>query len=217
LGLSSGDTLAVHLRMTGELSIVSAATPQSRHHHLTLVLDDGRELRYQDVRKFGRIWLLDLKGLAELDRSLGPEPLDPRLTAEQFASKLAKHRRAVKPLLLDQTFIAGIGNIYADEALFHATINPLRPAASLTGAEATRLLDAIREILGDAIARHGTTIRSYRNGFGEAGTNQHHLRIYQRQAGDPCPVCGNPITRLVVAQRGTKLCPTCQRQDAPRP
>jgi formamidopyrimidine-DNA glycosylase len=210
LGLSSDDTIAVHLRMTGELTIVEAGTALPPHHHLTFTLDGGRELRFRDIRKFGRIRLLDQAELAELDRSFGPEPLGSDLTPNRFATMLRQRRRAIKPLLLDQTFIAGIGNIYADEALFAARIHPLRSAASLDEREAQMLLDAIQQVLSGAIARQGTTIRDYRNGLGQPGTNQDHLRIYLREAGDPCPICGGPVLRLVVAQRGTKLCPACQ-------
>ena len=210
LGLSSGDTLAVHLRMTGELTIVEAGTVLPPHHHLTFTLNGERELRYRDTRKFGRLWLLDSAGLAALDRSLGPEPLDTGLSHDRFAKMLRHRQRAIKPLLLDQTFIAGIGNIYADEVLFAAGIHPHRPADSLEEGEATALLEAIQDVLSGAIARNGTTIRDYRNGFGEPGTNQNHLRIYRRETGDPCPRCGGPVVRLVVAQRGTKVCPACQ-------
>ncbi len=210
LGLSSGDTIAVHLRMTGELTIVDAGTALSPHHHLTLTLNGERELRFRDTRKFGRIRLMDPEGLAELGRSLGPEPLGKELTPDRFAAMLRNRRRAIKPLLLDQKFIAGIGNIYADEALFAAGIHPLRPADSLDEGEAQGLLDAIRQVLSGSIERNGTTIRDYRNGLGQPGTNQDYLRIYGREAGDPCPRCGGSVLRLVVAQRGTKLCPSCQ-------
>ncbi len=210
LGLSSGDTIAVHLRMTGELTIADAGTPLSPHHHITFTFNDGRELRFRDIRKFGRIRLLDHADLAALDRSLGPEPLGRDLTFDRFVTMLRQRRRAIKPLLLDQTFIAGIGNIYADEALFASGIHPLRPAASLDEREAKLLLNAIRQVLTGAISRKGTTIRDYRNGLGQPGTNQDHLQIYRRDAGDPCPRCGAPVLRLIVAQRGTKLCPACQ-------
>lgn len=210
LGLSSGDTIAVHLRMTGELTIADAAAPLPPHHHLTFTLIDGRELRFRDTRKFGRLRLLGPAEFAALDQSLGPEPLEERLTSDRFATMLGQRQRAIKPLLLDQTFIAGIGNIYADEALYAAGIHPLRPAASLNEGEAQALLEAIQQVLSGAIARNGTTIRDYRNGLGQPGTNQDHLRIYRRDAGDPCPRCGSPVMRLVVAQRGTKLCPACQ-------
>lgn len=210
IALDNGDTIAVHLRMTGELAVTSPEAPTGKHHHLTFVLDDGRELRFSDTRKFGRLTLLTPDEAAELDRSLGPEPLDDRFTAERFAAMLAARSRTVKALLLDQTFLAGVGNIYADEALFAAGIHPLRPANSLTLSEAARLLDAIRVTLAAAIDRGGTTLRDYRDGLGRPGNNQHYLHIYHLAEGDPCPRCGEPIARVVVAQRGTRFCPRCQ-------
>ena len=210
LTLSNERTLAIHLRMTGELTIARPEEPSGKHHHLTFVLADGRELRFSDIRKFGRIRLLDAAELAVLDAALGPEPLAPDLTPEMFHARLQEHRRAIKPLLLEQHFLAGVGNIYADEALFAAGIHPLRPANSLSAEEADRLLQALRDILSGAIARRGTTLRNYRDGLGQSGGNQFHLRIYNRAEGEPCPRCGSPVRRLVVGQRGTKFCPRCQ-------
>ena len=196
--------------MTGELTVTAPEHPSGKHHHLTFVLADGRELRFADIRKFGRIRLLDAGDLAALDAGLGPEPLAPSLTAEAFHARLRARKRAIKPLLLDQGFLAGVGNIYADEALFAARIHPLRPASSLSPAEASRLLEALRQVLGGAIERRGTTLRNYRDGLGQSGGNQFHLRIYNLAEGAPCPRCGTPVQRLVVGQRGTKVCPRCQ-------
>lgn len=210
LQLDSGDVIAVHLRMTGDLHVASADEPWGKHLHMALRLDDGRELRFADVRKFGRIWLLTPPELEDLDERIGPEPLDPAFTAEQFHERLQPRSRAIKALLLEQTFLAGVGNIYADEALFAAKIHPLRAASSLTLGEADALLAAIRLAFQSAIDRGGTTIRDYRNGLGEAGGNQHYLQIYTLAEGDPCPRCGTPISRIVVAQRGTRFCATCQ-------
>lgn len=208
----SGDwTIAIHLRMTGELRLQYSADPPLPHQHLTFTLDGDRRLGFIDVRKFGRLRLLDTIELDGLNRSLGPEPLDETsLTPAEFHTRLQQRKRAMKPLLLDQTFLAGIGNIYADEALFEAGIHPLRPASSLSSEEATALLAAIRSILGDAIAHRGTTLRDYRDGLGNGGENQHHLRIYHLHDGEPCTRCGTPISRIVVGQRGTKFCPQCQ-------
>ncbi|MDI3339731.1 MAG: bifunctional DNA-formamidopyrimidine glycosylase/DNA-(apurinic or apyrimidinic site) lyase [Sphaerobacter sp.] len=215
LALDSGETIAVHLRMTGELTVTWPDASAGRHHHLTLALADGREIRFSDTRKFGRLRLLTPAELAALDRALGPEPLDERLTPDRFAAMLAARSRAVKPLLLDQSFLAGIGNIYADEALFLAQLHPLRPANSFSPSEAARLLEAIRAVLRGAIARGGTTLRDYRDGLGRPGSNQHYLQIYHLDAGDPCPRCGEPIARLVVGQRGTRFCPRCQPLATP--
>ncbi|HET7036435.1 MAG TPA: bifunctional DNA-formamidopyrimidine glycosylase/DNA-(apurinic or apyrimidinic site) lyase [Thermomicrobiaceae bacterium] len=210
LALSNGRTIAIHLRMTGELKVARPEEPSGKHHHLTFVLAGGRELRFRDIRKFGRIRLLDAAELAALDAALGPEPLASELTPAAFHARLQGHRRAIKPLLLEQHFLAGVGNIYADEALFASGIHPLRPANSLTPEEAGRLLESIRAVLSGAIERRGTTLRNYRDGFGQAGGNQFHLQIYTRAEGEPCPRCGSPVQRLVVGQRGTKLCPRCQ-------
>ena len=169
LHLDSGDVLAIHLRMTGDLQVVKADEPWSKHQHLGVRLDDGRELRFSDVRKFGRIWLLTPPELEDLDERIGPEPLDPAFTAEQFHQRMQGRSRAIKALLLEQSFLAGVGNIYADEALFAAKIHPLRSASSISLDEADRLLAAIRLAFQRAIDRGGTTIRNYRNGLGEAG------------------------------------------------
>lgn len=210
LQLDSGDVIAIHLRMTGDLHVANAGEPWSKHLHLAIRLDDGHELRFADVRKFGRIWLLTPPELEDLDERIGPEPLDPAFTSEQFYERLQARSRAIKALLLEQEFLAGVGNIYADEALFASKIHPLRAASSLTPAEADALLSAIRQAFQRAIDRGGTTIRNYRNGLGEAGGNQHFLQIYTLAEGDPCPRCGTPISRIVVAQRGTRFCATCQ-------
>jgi formamidopyrimidine-DNA glycosylase len=214
LQLDSGDVIAVHLRMTGDLYVANADEPWSKHLHLALRLADGRELRFADVRTFGRIWLLTPPELEDLDERIGPEPLDPAFTAEQFHERLQGRSRAIKALLLEQSFVAGVGNIYADEALFAAQIHPLRAASSLSLAEADTLLSAIRLAFQSAIDRGGTTIRNYRNGLGEAGGNQHYLQIYTLTEGDPCPRCATPISRIVVAQRGTRFCATCQPLEA---
>lgn len=214
LQLDSENVIAIHLRMTGDLHIASANEPWGKHLHLALRLDDGRDLRFADVRKFGRIWLLTPPELEDLNERIGPEPLDPEFTAEQFHQRLSTRSRAIKALLLEQSFLAGVGNIYADEALFAAKIHPLRAASSLTPDEAEALLVAIKTAFQHAIDRGGTTIRNYRNALGEAGGNQHFLQIYTLAEGDPCPRCGTPISRIVVAQRGTRFCATCQPLEA---
>lgn len=210
LRLDSADVIAVHLRMTGHLHVVAAGEPWHKHLHLAMLLDDGRELRFADTRKFGRIWLLTPPEVEDLNERIGPEPLDPALTPEDFHDRMRQRSRAIKPLLMDQAFLAGIGNIYADETLYEAHIHPLRAASSLTRPEADSLLNAIRQILQNAIDLGGTTVRNYRNGEGEPGGNQERLQIYQLSEGDPCPRCGTPINRIVVAQRGTRFCATCQ-------
>ncbi len=210
INLDSGDVMTIHLRMTGDLQVVRPEEPSDKHHHVTISLKDGRELRFADTRKFGRLRILAPVEFAELDAKIGPEPLDSSLTGDAFYEMLQSRSRAVKTLIMDQGFLAGVGNIYADEALYAARIHPLRAANSLSRKEAARLLTAIRDALQSALDRGGTTIRDYRNGLGEAGGNQHYLQIYQLQEGDPCPRCGTEILRIVVGQRGTRFCPRCQ-------
>jgi formamidopyrimidine-DNA glycosylase len=211
--LDSGDTTTLHLRMTGELSVATSNTPFPPHVHLHFDLDDGHQLRYRDIRKFGRWSLLTPEQFELFDQSIGPEPLEPELTPDQFASMLSGRKRILKPLLLDQTFIAGIGNIYADEALFRTGIHPRRKSDELSAAEAARLLDEIRSVLTSSLENRGTTLRDYRDANGEPGENLARLQIYSRNAGEPCPRCGTPIVREVVGQRGTKICPSCQPID----
>jgi len=212
LALDAGRTLALHLRMSGNVSVHAPQDEADTYTHLVLALDDGRRIFFHDMRKFGRARLLDAAGLAALDASLGPEPLDPAFDAAALAALLARRRGVLKPLLLDQTVLAGLGNIYVDESLWLARLHPLRLASSLDTSEVATLHAAICEVLTRAIENKGSTLRNYRDGYGRAGTNQDYFNVYQR-GGKPCPRCGTPIERTVVHQRGTHLCPTCQ----PRP
>ncbi|MEB3220667.1 MAG: bifunctional DNA-formamidopyrimidine glycosylase/DNA-(apurinic or apyrimidinic site) lyase [Candidatus Sericytochromatia bacterium] len=209
VGLAGDLTLAVHLRMSGSIYVASADAPWDPHVRLVLRLADGRALVLRDVRKFGRVRLLDAAGLAALDASFGPEPLEAGFTRAWLARALGERATRLKPLLLDQAFIAGLGNIYVDEALWRARVHPERPACSLTAPEAARLHEAIRAVLEASIARRGSTLRDYRTGTGEIGGNQTHFQAYGR-TNAPCPRCGTPISRIVVSQRGTHLCPRCQ-------
>jgi formamidopyrimidine-DNA glycosylase len=208
--LDSGDIVTVHLRMTGELSLATPEVPKGPHIHLWFDLDNGEQLRYHDVRKFGRWSLLTPEQFALFDASIGPEPLEDEFDAETFTRMLHSRKRILKPLLLDQAFLAGIGNIYADEALFRAGIHPNRRSHELSDAETERLYTSIREILLGALQHRGTTLRDYRDANGEPGENLSRLQIYSRSDGDPCPVCSTPVVRVVVGQRGTKFCPSCQ-------
>ena len=205
LRLESGLALLVHLRMTGGFAFEPAS-----HERAILELDDGTRLAYRDVRRFGT-WLV-LED-AELDPYLagkhGPEPLGSRFTADWLAARLAVRRAPVKAVLLDQRVVAGLGNIYADEALWRARLNPLRPAESLTRDEAGRLHRAIRAALRTGIARQGATLRDYARPEGSAGSMQTEFRVYGRD-GEPCPRCGTPIAKARVAGRGTWYCPHCQ-------
>jgi formamidopyrimidine-DNA glycosylase len=216
ISLSGEQTLLVHRRMTGNLLLFPSAaagasweeTPDL-YARVVFLLDDGRRLVFTDPRKFGRIALYPTSELSTALGGLGLEPLGEAFTVEALAARLAGRARQMKPLLLDQTCIAGIGNIYADEALFRAGIHPLRRAETLTLEEVGRLREAIREVLERGIEHGGTTFGRHQDIWGEAGSNRTHLAVYQR-AGQPCLRCGAPVARLVVAQRGTHFCPICQ-------
>ena len=214
--LSGGSFLLVHLRMTGRFELGDRDTALDPHERLTIQLDDGRRLRFLDSRKFGR-WTLTDRPEPILDR-LGPEPLARGFTRSRFAERLKAHRRQIKPLLLDQAFLAGVGNIYADEALWEARLNPQRVAALLSRGEADRLHDAVCAVLRRGIENSGTSLGTGRANFysvaGRRGRNQNGLKVF-RKVGEPCPRCGAPIERLVVAQRGTHVCPRCQPRTAP--
>ena len=204
--------IIVHLRMTGVLTIAAADDPPERFHHLTIGLDDGREMRYADQRKFGRVEPASAADLSALDATLGPEPLSARFTATGLQEALRRRSAAIKGVLLDQTVVAGIGNIYADEALFRSRIHPLTPANALPIAALRQLRREIRAVLEESLERRGTTFSSYRDTSGESGENQGHLRVYGRgHRGDPCPRCGNPLAVLTITGRSSHHCPRCQR------
>jgi formamidopyrimidine-DNA glycosylase len=207
--LSGGDVLVVHLKMTGRLYVagVDDIHDADRWVHVRLDLDGGRQLRFSDARKFGFVSVVT--SVADLAPHLGPEPLTDDFTPAYLAAQLKRSRRAIKAMLLDQTFLAGVGNIYADEALFRAGIHPLRTADSLTKAETARLFATIREALNAGIEREGASINWYRKPDGTAGSAQQHFLAYDR-AGEPCLTCGTPIEKIRVAQRGTHFCPSCQ-------
>lgn len=209
IGLHS-DTLLIHLKMSGRLYVapVGASREADRWIHFRFFLDNDHELRFSDARKFGRVYLVP--DAAAVVGKLGPEPLDDAFTLEAFCARLIRRRGAIKPLLLNQTFIAGIGNIYADEALHRAGIHPLRRVESLNPEEQARLYAGIRAALAAGIAHEGASIHWYRKPDGSRGESQEHFRVYGR-AGHPCPVCGAPIQRIVVGQRGTHVCPNCQK------
>lgn len=208
----TGGALVIHRKMTGNLLHYLEPAPRQPHTHLVLSFDDGAELHLVDPRKFGRVYYF--RGEEELASflaaRLGPEPLDD-LTPAQFAGLLRGRRRRLKSLLLDQAFLAGLGNLYADEALWLARLHPEVPASSLTLHQIRRLYRAIRDVLENAIARRGTSFSDYVDASGEPGDNQAFLKVYSR-AGQPCLRCGTPIERRLIAQRGTWLCPRCQRR-----
>jgi formamidopyrimidine-DNA glycosylase len=212
--------LTVHLKMTGQLFVVPAGSPEDRHVHVVLVLADGRELRFRDIRKFGRMGLyrrdpatgLPADGEAEGVLATGAEPLSDDFTSSQLAGMLAIRRGRLKTLLLNQDFIAGVGNIYADEALWRSRLHPLRTAHTLNLVQARRLHGALRDVLAEAVERRGSSIDDYTAPDGD-GSMQEHLQVYQR-AGEPCDRCGRPIRRIVVGGRATHFCSWCQRLPA---
>ncbi len=215
-GLDDGTDLMVHLRMTGSLVLTDRDQPPLRFEHLAIELDGGRDLRFSDQRKFGRVLHL-LPGASQaLDRRIGPEPLDAGFTADRLAAALANRRGKLKAVLLDQGLVAGLGNIYVDEALFHARLHPERPAGGLSPTETRRLHRAIRAVLRQGIANRGTTFSSFQDGYGAAGGNQATLNVYGRgRKGEPCPRCGRSLLLTTVAGRSTHFCGRCQPLVAP--
>lgn len=203
------DTLVIHLRMSGDLRVEPAfaadGAPQPLLPHDRLIVDfeGGQRLAFNDARKFGRAWLTPHP--ADLLAGLGPEPLDDSFTPDALGALLRGRKRQIKPLLLDQTVLAGMGNIYTDEALHMAKVRPTRQANELDAAETERLWQSIRAVLQEGIRSNGASIDWVYRG----GDFQNNFRVYQR-TGKPCPVCGHPVERIVIGQRGTHFCPNCQ-------
>jgi formamidopyrimidine-DNA glycosylase len=181
-----------------------------RHVAARFDLEDGRALLYDDARRFGRIMLFDAREWSLRDRLLGLEPLGPEATAERIFQLTRRSRVPMRNWLLDQSRLAGVGNIYANEALFRAGVRPTRRAHRLTRAQAHRLHAALRDVLSEAIEARGTTFSDYRDADGESGGFQPSLRVYGRD-GSPCVVCGTPIKRVVLTNRSAFYCPSCQR------
>ena len=214
-----GAAITIHLKMTGQLFVVRAEQPEDPYVRLVIAFEDGRELRFRDIRKFGRVGVArrdpstgDLRGELGGERTFkgfGPEPLDPGFTARAFSRRLRARRGRLKPLLMDQSFVAGVGNIYADEALWAARLHPLRSAPSLRPGDAPRLYRHLVRILSEAVARRGSSIDDYTAPEGD-GEMQERLLVYQR-AGEPCHRCGRTIRRFVVGGRATHFCSWCQR------
>jgi formamidopyrimidine-DNA glycosylase len=207
----SGRVLLIHLRMTGSLlHAANGSLPNDPHRRAVVRLDDGSDVAYRDVRRFGT-WLLLEPGEAEpyLEARVGDEPLDALFTAARLGERLAGRGTSLKAALLDQRTLAGMGNIYVDEALWRARLNPLRPADGLDRPELQRLLRGIRAALEHGLARQGSTLRDYRLPDGSGGSMQDEFRVYGRR-DEPCDRCGTPIARTQVAGRTTWFCPTCQ-------
>jgi formamidopyrimidine-DNA glycosylase len=212
VGLEREQTLVVHLGMTGQLTVTAASTPVAPHTHLIFSLDAGaQELRFRDIRRFGSVTVFpDRQALdAFFDQArLGPEPFD--LTAAYWRDRLRSTRRCLKAVLLDQSVVAGVGNIYADESLFQAQLHPARLACDLADAESERLRRAVATVLRRAIERRGSSIRDYVGGSGLKGEYQNEFRVYGR-TGEPCPRCGTAIACLRLAGRSSHFCPQCQK------
>ena len=209
-GGRSAGALLVHLRMTGRLYVEAARAPRDRFVKLELALNGGRVLRFLDVRKFGRF--VHVADAEEELAELGPEPLSEEFQVEWLARALRARRRRIKPLLLDQQFLAGMGNIYTDECLHQSGIHPLARSDRIDGERVKRLHKAIRATLRAAIAREGSSFDSfYRTPEGKAGSYQDRFEVYGRE-GEPCGKCGEPIRRVLVGQRGTHFCGSCQKR-----
>ena len=208
----TGGVLVSHLRMEGKYLFYSDAVPERKHAHVFFEMTDGGTLVYEDVRKFGTMELLRKDQLEAYfaSRKLGPEPTEANFLLSPFAAALSRSKKPIKPYLLEQTLVVGLGNIYVDEALWRARIHPARPASSLKPAEVKRLREQIIEVLQLGIEKRGSTIRTYRNALGEDGTMQDFLQVYGK-TGQPCARCGSSIEKIKLGGRGTHLCPHCQK------
>jgi formamidopyrimidine-DNA glycosylase len=207
----NGDNLLLHLRMSGRLHLVSCDLPRKKHEHVILSFSDGRQLRFHDTRKFGRLYLTS--DAEKILARLGLEPLAAGFTQKIFAERLSPRKRLLKPLLLDQTFIAGLGNIYVDEALWESKVHPRRIATSLTGTEIRALHRAIPRVLKRGLKNLGTSLGTGKTNFysiaKHQGRNRDELQVFRR-TDLPCPRCRAKIQRIIVGQRSTHICPRCQ-------
>ena len=219
IALSGDAALTIHLKMTGQLFVVPIGTVEDPYVRLALELADGREVHFRDIRKFGKVGLYGRDpvtgelvaevGGAAVFAGIGPEPLDDEFTLRAFRRRLRRRTGRLKPLLLDQSFVAGVGNIYADESLWRARLHPLRSAASLRPPDERRLYEAVRGVLSEAVERRGSSIDDYTAPDGD-GSMQDRLDVYQR-TGEPCRRCGRPIKRIIIGARSTHFCSWCQR------
>ena len=211
IGLGNQLVLVVHLGMTGQLRIVDEVAALEKHTHAVFFLDDGRQLRYRDPRRFGRLLLGtqdELLASKKMPR-LGPEPIDPEFAADELYRTLRRRRAPLKAVLLDQKAIAGVGNIYADESLHRARLRPTRLANTVSKQSAQRLHESLRHALQTAIRNRGSSVDTYRDAWGEMGGQQDELLVYGR-AGEPCLTCGRPLSTVRIAGRTTVFCRHCQ-------
>lgn len=213
--LSKNLFIAVHLRMTGRFTFKELDSTINKHEHLILELNSQRWLTYHDTRKFGR-WTC-FNDPNEFFKNMGPEPLEETFKLENFQKALEKSQRKLKPLLLDQSFIAGLGNIYVDEALWEANLHPETTSSALNSVQSSKLFKAIKKVLRKGIDSQGTTLGTGKTNYyrldGSRGKHQDVLHVF-RKTGSPCSRCGSTIVRLIVAQRSTHICPFCQRKIA---
>ena len=210
--LSSGEVLIIHLRMTGSLLVGQDSSEPPKYTRAIIHLDKDINIFFRDPRKLGVMWLV--KDADSIVGKLGPEPLEAGFTPQVLAQRLTNRTAPVKALLCDQTFIAGIGNMYADEALFAAGIHPLRSGGSLSSEEMEHLHRAIQQVLWSAIGNKGASVENYFRPDGTLGTAHFQFQVAHRLGGKLCPVCGTPIERIVVRNRGTYFCPKCQPEKA---
>jgi len=206
-GLDDGRTFVAHLRMTGRIVWRPSGAPDEQYQRAKLALDDGHDLRWSDLRKFGTWRIVD--DPAEITAKLGPEPIDDAFTVARFRAALAGRTAPVKAVLLDQRRMSGLGNIYVDEALFEARVRPDTPAGTLGPAATGRLFAACRSVLERGIANRGASFKDYVDGQGNPGTQHMYVQVFRRD-GKPCYACGTMIERTVVGGRGTHYCPKCQ-------
>ena len=205
--LDDGRCFVAHLRMTGRFEVERATTAEGKYFRAAILLDDGTELRWRDARRFGT-WQIS-EDANEIDSKLGPEPLANTFTPVELGVAARGRKAPIKSVLLDQRRVAGMGNIYVDEALHDAGIHPNRRAGTLTTEELQTLHGAITRVLRSGISNFGTTMRDFVNAYGQEGRNREHLRVYQRR-GEPCYRCGTAVERIVIGGRGTHYCPHCQ-------
>ena len=213
LELSDKLVLAIHLRLTGQLFVRKASDPPDRFNHAIFYLDKNLELRFNDLRLFGQIWLYpkaQIEKNFDKIQKLGLEPFDPNFTLENFKKIIQNKKTKVKAFLLDQSKISGLGNIYSDEVLFYAGIHPNTPVGKIPENKLKRLYTGIKKVLRDAIEAQGTSVDTYRNIYGKKGQYALRLKVYQH-TGKPCTKCGTKVTRIKIGGRSAHFCPRCQR------
>jgi formamidopyrimidine-DNA glycosylase len=211
LSIDDGSTLLIHLGMSGSLRVVASSEPWKTHDHVGITLDHGKQLRFHDPRRFGLVLRLTGDPLKHaLLKDLGPEPLKQAFSAGHLQAACAKRSAAIKLVIMDAKVVVGVGNIYASEALFRAGILPRTPACRVSRPRLAKLAQAIRDVLTEAIAEGGTTLRDFLHSDGRPGYFRQWLYVYERK-GEPCRVCGTPIRHAVIGQRSTYWCPKCQK------